>query len=69
MFRGDYNDSPPTRMLSNFAKKYGPIFTLWIGPTPLIFVNNYELTQEALVTKKNDFINKSNTFLSIQFNF
>ena len=68
MFRGDYNDPPPTRMLSKLAKKYGPIFTLWIGPTPLIFVNNYELTQEALITKKNDFINKSDTFISIQFN-
>ena len=55
-------------LVSKLAKKYGPIFTLWIGPTPLIFVNNYELTQEALITKKNDFINKSDTFISIQFN-
>ena len=63
MFRGGYNDISPPTIMSDLAKKYGPIFTLWIGSTPIIFVNSFELTQEALVHKKNDFIHKSPNFL------
>ena len=55
MFRGSYFDTPPTIKFKEMISKYGPIFTIWTGPTPAIIVNNYELQHEASMVKRNHF--------------
>lgn len=64
VFRGKLDDPPPTELFKNLVQKYGPLITLWAGPTPIIFVNNFELTEEALLNKKNDFIGKPDEIIS-----
>ncbi|PIO66148.1 unspecific monooxygenase [Teladorsagia circumcincta] len=35
--------------LKYFKKKYGPVFTLWIGPMPSVHISDYKLSHEAMV--------------------
>ena len=57
-FRGKYDDPSPIFKMTEWADKFGPIYTLWIGHSPVVVVNNYELNTEASVQKRNDFINR-----------
>ena len=60
LFRGNFND--PTviyKMTTEWGKKYGPMYTIWVGHKPIIIVNSYELNVEASVTKRNDFIERN----------
>ena len=64
VFRGPYSDPPPAFTFVEWAKKYGPMFTIWAGPTPIIVVNNYELNNEASIVKRNDFIERVDSIMS-----
>ncbi|KAK6017758.1 hypothetical protein OSTOST_16715, partial [Ostertagia ostertagi] len=35
--------------LKYFKKKYGPVFTIWIGPMPSVHIADYKLSHEAMV--------------------
>ncbi|VDL76501.1 unnamed protein product [Nippostrongylus brasiliensis] len=37
--------------LREFKKKYGPVFTLWLGPLPSVRIADYKLSQEAMVQR------------------
>ncbi|WKY04122.1 hypothetical protein Q1695_005249 [Nippostrongylus brasiliensis] len=37
--------------LREFKKKYGPVFTLWLGPLPSVRIADYKLSQEAMAKK------------------
>ncbi|XP_053164491.1 cytochrome P450 2J4-like isoform X2 [Hemicordylus capensis] len=37
------------------ASRYGDIYTLWLGHTPIVVLNNFEAVKEALITHSEDF--------------
>lgn len=39
-------------------KQYGPIFTIWMGADPQIFISDYDLMQELFVKHGELFINR-----------
>lgn len=41
------------------AKKYGPVFTIWLGPNPLVVVCGYEAVKDALITHNEEFGGRS----------
>uniref|UniRef100_A0A8C7E6X4 Uncharacterized protein n=1 Tax=Naja naja TaxID=35670 RepID=A0A8C7E6X4_NAJNA len=41
------------------AKKYGPVFTIWLGPKPLVVVCGYEAVKDALITHSEEFGGRS----------
>ncbi|XP_033120132.1 cytochrome P450 2U1-like [Anneissia japonica] len=47
----------------DMTKKYGPIISFKVGPSWSVVINNYELTQEALLTKPNDFSGRPTLYL------
>ncbi|XP_075390230.1 cytochrome P450 2C18-like isoform X2 [Tenrec ecaudatus] len=38
-----------TKSLTNFAKTYGPVFTLYVGMRPTVVLHGYEVVKEALI--------------------
>ncbi|XP_033120087.1 steroid 17-alpha-hydroxylase/17,20 lyase-like [Anneissia japonica] len=48
-------NTPPQEIFRDMTKKYGPIISFKVGPSWAVIINNYELTQEALLMKPNDF--------------
>ncbi|NP_001243106.1 cytochrome P450 2X7 [Danio rerio] len=45
----------PLKEFERLAEKYGNIFSLYTGSKPAVFLNNFEVIKEALVTKAQDF--------------
>ncbi|XP_071960585.1 steroid 17-alpha-hydroxylase/17,20 lyase-like [Antedon mediterranea] len=48
-------ENPPWNIFRDMTFKYGPIFSVKFGSFWTVVINNHELTQEALLTKFNDF--------------
>jgi len=48
--------------MTEWAKKFGPIYTVW-GTKPVVIVNTYDYNFEANIVKKNDFIDRPNNIL------
>ena len=67
--RGKLSDPSPLIKLSEWSEKYGPIYTIWAGHTPLIMVNSFEANTEAAITRKNDFINRPDNIMCTPFEF
>ena len=44
-------------MLEDVANKYGPLFTMWVGPEPMVIVSDIDIGRE--VFRKNDFAGRS----------
>ena len=40
-------------MLEEVANKYGPVFTMWLGPEPMVIVSDIDIGRE--VFRKNEF--------------
>lgn len=38
-------------MQKTFIQQYGPIFTVWLGPYPVVLISDYELAVDAMVKK------------------
>ncbi|XP_072405380.1 cytochrome P450 2F2-like [Chiloscyllium punctatum] len=45
----------PDKCLMKLAKKYGSVFTVWLGPRPAVVLCGYETVKEALVNQADDF--------------
>ncbi|XP_033122747.1 steroid 17-alpha-hydroxylase/17,20 lyase-like [Anneissia japonica] len=56
-------ETPPQEVMKKMSKTYGDIFSLKIGSFWAVVLNNYELVQEALLTKPNDFSGRPPSFL------
>ncbi|CAG2102040.1 unnamed protein product [Medioppia subpectinata] len=54
----------PDEVFRRVSKEYGPVFTLWFGTTPQVFVTDIELSREAL--RKNDFAGRSDSYFGKQ---
>ncbi|XP_033120091.1 steroid 17-alpha-hydroxylase/17,20 lyase-like [Anneissia japonica] len=53
----------PHEIFRDMSKKYGPIISFKVGPNWAVVINNYELTQEALLSKPNDFSGRPSLYL------
>ncbi|XP_063148982.1 cytochrome P450 2C5-like [Candoia aspera] len=49
------NILPLYKSYSKLAKKYGPVFTVWTGPKPLVVLCGYEVVKDALVHHAEEF--------------
>ncbi|KAM6471615.1 cytochrome P450 2C5-like [Liasis olivaceus] len=49
------NSLPLYKSYSQLTKKYGPIFTVWMGPKPLVVLCGYEVVKDALVDHAEEF--------------
>ena len=38
----------------NLSKSYGPIFTFWMGPAPMVIISDLDVAKEAFLDKKNE---------------
>lgn len=45
----------PDRSLIQLGRKYGPVFTIWLGPRPAVVLCGYKAVKEALVNQADDF--------------
>ncbi|XP_007444790.1 cytochrome P450 2C55-like, partial [Python bivittatus] len=46
---------PLYKTYRKLTKKYGPVFTIWLGPKPMVVVCGYEAVKDALVTHSEEF--------------
>ncbi|XP_071961415.1 steroid 17-alpha-hydroxylase/17,20 lyase-like [Antedon mediterranea] len=53
----------PAEIFKDMSQEYGPIFTVKFGPVWAVVLNNYELVQEALLTKFNDFSGRPDQYM------
>ena len=40
--------------MDDYRHKYGPIYTLWMGLTPMVIINDLEYAKEAFTVRKSD---------------
>ncbi|XP_072346329.1 cytochrome P450 2G1-like [Scyliorhinus torazame] len=45
----------PDQSLIKMSKKYGSVFTVWLGPRPAVVLCGFETVKEALVTRADNF--------------
>lgn len=67
-FSGNRDAPAPYERFVEWSKKYGNIITVWLGSSPIIVVNSYQLNYEASIVSRNSFIGRSDTILSKFFN-
>ncbi|XP_063148984.1 cytochrome P450 2C5-like [Candoia aspera] len=46
---------PLYKTYQKLSKKYGPVFTIWLGPKPMIVLCGYEAVKDALVIHSEEF--------------
>ncbi|XP_071952912.1 steroid 17-alpha-hydroxylase/17,20 lyase-like [Antedon mediterranea] len=56
-------NDPPQRAMKEMSKVYGDIFSIKVGSYWSVVLNTYELVQEALLTKVNDFSGRPPSFI------
>ncbi|VDL83122.1 unnamed protein product [Nippostrongylus brasiliensis] len=49
--------------LREWAKDFGPLYTFWLGPMPIINICDYATAVDAMVKKGSNFANRSTPFL------
>lgn len=57
----------PRETLVEWKKKYGPLYTVWMGADPFIFVTGYDLMKEIFVNQGNIFSDRHPNFLFESF--
>ncbi|KAL7978692.1 hypothetical protein Chor_013181 [Crotalus horridus] len=50
-----FNIRDPLKGLDQLTKKYGPVFSLYLGGTPAVFIHGFLLAKEALMVKGIEF--------------
>ena len=54
-----FSDGGFERSVKKFHKRYGPIFTLWLGSRPMLMIATRELAHEALIQMGSLFVDRS----------
>ncbi len=49
--------------INELRKKYGNVFTLWFGSTPMVIISDLELVKKAFNLKNNELMGRPNIFL------
>lgn len=55
--------SHPYNLYMELGEKYGPVFTVWLGPLPGIIVNGYDAVHEMFVKRDQDFMDRPGKFI------
>jgi hypothetical protein len=50
--------------ISELSKKYGNVFTVWMGRSPVVFVSDLDLLKVEFNSKNNEFMGRPNFALS-----
>ncbi|XP_014681563.1 PREDICTED: cytochrome P450 2M1-like [Priapulus caudatus] len=58
-----YMTLPAELMHLHLGKKYGPMFTVWVGPVPMIVLNSYDAIRETYVHRGADFMDRRCNFV------
>lgn len=59
-----FSSSDPAQVLVELRRRYGDIFSLYVGNKLLIFLNGYHNFKEAFITNPDLFTNKASTFIT-----
>lgn len=59
-----FSSSDPAQVLVQLRRRYGDIFSLYVGNKMLIFLNGYHNFREAFITNPDLFTNKASTFIT-----
>ncbi|XP_022256853.1 cytochrome P450 1A1-like [Limulus polyphemus] len=57
------DNTPQFIKTAEWQKKYGPVFTMWMGGRPIVVVNNWDATREALIVRRNEVIGRNISIL------
>lgn len=57
----------PKKTFLQWHKKYGPIYTVWFGHTPNVFVTGHELLQELFVKRGDEFADRPASLIFSHF--
>ena len=49
-------------------QKYGPVFSLWMGPDPTVHICDFDIAQEMMVKKGHEFVDRWATALFHEVN-
>lgn len=52
----------PEKTLSEWGKKYGPVFTIWL-PQPMVIIGDYEMMKETFLKRGDAFAGRPELFL------
>lgn len=47
-------------VFKRFSAKYGPMFTVWMGNIPMVFISDLDIARETF--KKNDFSGRPESY-------
>src|SRR5258707_1056913 len=50
--------------INELHKKYGPVFTVWLGPQPAVIISDYNLVKTAFNSKHNELMGRPVTYFS-----
>lgn len=53
-----FNSKAPMKDLNQFAEKYGPVFSLYFGTVPVVFVHGLQAVKEVLVARGMEFADR-----------
>jgi cytochrome P450 len=49
--------------IQDLAKKYSSLFTLWLGNSPMVVINDFDLVKQGFNSKGNELNDRINTIL------
>ncbi|XP_029536401.2 cytochrome P450 2M1-like [Oncorhynchus nerka] len=56
----------PDKSYMELSKKYGSVFTVWLGPKPVVVVSGYQAIKEALVDQGEEFNGRANPAITLK---
>ncbi|XP_020363305.1 cytochrome P450 2M1-like [Oncorhynchus kisutch] len=56
----------PDKSYMELSKKYGSVFTVWLGPKPVVVVSGYQAIKEALVDQGEEFNGRANPAITMK---
>lgn len=63
-----FDRKDPRKSLLKWHKKYGPMYTVWMGPTPEVFITGYQLMCDIFVKKGDEFYDRPKNWVFEYYN-
>lgn len=57
----------PRRSFLKWKKMYGPVYTVWMGTQPQVFICDYKLMNESFIKNGEDYADRAENWLISQF--
>ncbi|XP_034281344.1 cytochrome P450 2J5-like [Pantherophis guttatus] len=58
-----FNMTDPLKRFDQFGKKYGPVFSLYLGSKPVVLTHGFPSAKEVFVTKGTEFAGRSDFYI------